>query len=631
MTRHPVSFAELADLVDGCLGEEARRRIGLHLASGCPVCERDVTWLEWITSTAKTDDTVEPPPASVSSIKALYRVRVDRAPPARVIVRRLRVSGFARRLAVAALLFIAAVTLASQVPFLFPRQASLSAASGTVQRRTAASTEWSELAEGESLSEGDSVRAVTDLAVLTLFDGSVLELQEGTGLTLATLRAGFLNGSHRVVLDQVSGSVDYTVASLESPFSSFETQAPTVRVEVRGTRFVVTVARETETQVSVLQGSVWLVNAVERTVLEERGVALVPREAAVIHLPTLLPTPSPVPTRTPVPTASLMPAVPTRSVEDTRSETSSRAPGEDVNNSATPSAALSWLAERAVTAKAPTRLPRSVSAMPTPSASLTISPPTVAQPLKREYGGLIKAFPPTLMGVWHIGARDFLANAETQISGRPLVGRRAEVLFLVPPNLALDGRPPLAVRIDVRHPGAAQTMAATATLPGTALATPTSRSSAEAALTPAPHVKATVQPSPSSSIETKPPPELTPGSRGTPNATGIAQPSSTPIPANTVPPNSTQSHEAPHTRSPSVTGSPLGVTNIVRFSGTIERFSPHSPGTWVIAGRTVAITPSTQIVGHPQVGLVAEVEAIAEPQGILRALWIKVRGAPANG
>ena len=63
---------------------------------------------------------------------------------------------------------------------------------------------------------------------------------------------------------------------------------------------------------------------------------------------------------------------------------------------------------------------------------------------------------------------------------------------------------------------------------------------------------------------------------------------------------------------------------IVEFEGTIERIGhPH----WVIEGRWVTVTRQTQIIGRPEVGLVAKVRAVQQPIGKLLALVIEVQSA----
>lgn len=62
----------------------------------------------------------------------------------------------------------------------------------------------------------------------------------------------------------------------------------------------------------------------------------------------------------------------------------------------------------------------------------------------------------------------------------------------------------------------------------------------------------------------------------------------------------------------------------VEFRGVIQSFSAS---VWMVAGRTVNISPTTQIEGTPVVGAMAEVEAVVKPDGSLWALKIQVEQA----
>jgi hypothetical protein len=244
--------------------------------------------------------------------------------------------------AVAAVLVVAfgVASYLSQVPTLFARQALLAAVQGTAEARRAGDLEWRTLEEGARLGEGEQVRVAGGLAILTLFDGTLLEMQPGTELTLTSLRSGLLGATYRIQLTQLAGSVDYDVVPLRSPLSSFEAQAPTVRVSVHGTRFVITVETDVETKVTVLQGRVQVESAVESKELAEREVAIIPADAPLVLLPTLTPTatatPAMLPTEHPsatarsaverAHTAAPVTAVPARTQVDQRTETLSLSP-----------------------------------------------------------------------------------------------------------------------------------------------------------------------------------------------------------------------------------------------------------------------------------------------------------------
>src|SRR5207302_9126564 len=59
----------------------------------------------------------------------------------------------------------------------------------------------------------------------------------------------------------------------------------------------------------------------------------------------------------------------------------------------------------------------------------------------------------------------------------------------------------------------------------------------------------------------------------------------------------------------------------VEFRGLIQSFNAT---VWMVAGRTVNISPTTQIEGAPLVGASANVQAVIKPDGSLWALRIEV-------
>jgi len=62
----------------------------------------------------------------------------------------------------------------------------------------------------------------------------------------------------------------------------------------------------------------------------------------------------------------------------------------------------------------------------------------------------------------------------------------------------------------------------------------------------------------------------------------------------------------------------------VEWRGRIERLPPRLWGFWVVGGRTVLVTPHTEIIGEPQVGKFAKVEALRYPHRPLVAVKIEV-------
>ena len=70
----------------------------------------------------------------------------------------------------------------------------------------------------------------------------------------------------------------------------------------------------------------------------------------------------------------------------------------------------------------------------------------------------------------------------------------------------------------------------------------------------------------------------------------------------------------------------------IRFEGPIEALDED---TWKVAGRTIEVTPSTEIEGEPQVGSTAKVKALVGSDGAFTALEIEIKeqetGRPGEG
>jgi hypothetical protein len=65
--------------------------------------------------------------------------------------------------------------------------------------------------------------------------------------------------------------------------------------------------------------------------------------------------------------------------------------------------------------------------------------------------------------------------------------------------------------------------------------------------------------------------------------------------------------------------------DIVQFEGVIESLQAAQ---WVVDGRTIQIASNTAIEGKPEIGAIAEIEAIQKTDGSLVARWIRVHPKP---
>jgi hypothetical protein len=593
MNPHPVSFDNLADWLDGRLDVAASRAVEQHLAQGCRTCETDLAWLRRIGAAARlVQSAVEPPPQAVARAKGLAHTR-----PAWHIVapRWARLSAWSPRWALAlaaGVVLLVGAGLLAQVPFL-ERGAVLSALQGTAELRSV-DGDWRSAQAGAGLHAGEGLRVTQGTAVLTLFDGSVLEAHAGAELVLPALSASASASGVRVAIDQHSGVVGYDVAPLWGLFSSFRVQSPTALVQVRGTRFVVTIESQTESKVEVLEGRVVVANALESQVLNQREVAVVPASAPVVRLPTLTLAPTPVPTRTATPTFTPLPTpMPTDTVPAPTANTGP-APGPA---GATPTSVPS------VTRAAPEEPTPTQTLTPTQTATMTPVPNGVV------FYGRIERMPADRIGLWLIGGRLVLVKRETEIIGQPAVGRPARVKAVQRAARVLE-----AIRIEV-----ARTEPAVTPEPGrtvTPQATPVVEPTAMPESTGTPLPTATL-------METATPqPGTTPEHTATPGPTKVHKPTLTPWATATPRPFRTRQPKPTFTPAPTATPGAHAVT----FSGTIEAFPPNLIGLWVIAGQNVIVTPATQIMGRPEVGLAADVEAVALTAAApLRALRIRIR------
>jgi hypothetical protein len=659
--KHPIGFAQLADWVDGRLSYESRLLVEEHLATGCPECAREVAWLQRVLGAAKADNSVEPPPELVSQAQALFRSRFRQ--PAGTAPRLPAVARPRLALALAVLFAIIAGSglLLSQIPSLFVRHARLTALDGSAEVRTAGSPEWRGIQTGASLTEGDRLRVLDGVAVVALFDGSILKLQRGADLGLAVLRSGLFSASRRVDLSQLTGSVDYDVTPLSGVFSSFEATAPTVRVEVRGTRFVIDVRTSEETTVSVLQGAVLLVNEVQSTVLAEREVAVVPANALAVLLPTLLPTETPLPraTATPTPTSKVMaaatpqpmesqPVTPRLSAQPTMLQQATSAV-ESILRSTQSAAPVAFETHGPFPSPTGTSSPevgsRTPSVAATGSEARTATPGATgtleATPIPGEivFHGKIERFPSGLVGVWHVGGRSVIATSGTRILGRPEIGLWARVVARLPGPAELGRLVPIArlITIDPRPP---ETLHPTATGTLVVIPSPWLTHTAPLTLTPelmdtpgaaeSPVPTRTGSPADTAPAATDVPTNTAVASR-TPHGTGAAQlshtpgPSFTPSPTRTLPPTRTSVPTFTPEPTPTVQAAATPPeAHLVRFGGKIDRLPPQRSGIWVIAGRSVVVLPETKIDGQPNEGLLAEVEAWERPNEALHAIRITI-------
>jgi hypothetical protein len=140
----------------------------------------------------------------------------------------------------------------------------LSISAGDVFVMRAGSTDWIKAEAGISLEVGDSVKSGDDSkAEITFFDGSTIELEAGTQITVASLDIAADTGSTTILLRQEVGKTISRVTKLADPASRYEVATPAGIAAVRGSTMIVETA-DGKTWVTCVEGNVWVIaNGVE--------------------------------------------------------------------------------------------------------------------------------------------------------------------------------------------------------------------------------------------------------------------------------------------------------------------------------------------------------------------------------
>ena len=112
------------------------------------------------------------------------------------------------------------------------------------------------IGDGDIVAGGDTVRtAAGSHGVLTLFDGTTVELEPDTEITIDDLRAS-ASGDKIVQLSQAIGRTWHVVAHLVSSKSKYEIRTPLSTAAVRGTAFQVAVSADGTTSTETTEGDV---------------------------------------------------------------------------------------------------------------------------------------------------------------------------------------------------------------------------------------------------------------------------------------------------------------------------------------------------------------------------------------
>lgn len=110
--------------------------------------------------------------------------------------------------------------------------------------------------DGDMLQEGDVIRTGDGAhAVLTFFDGSVIELEPNSEIRVETLQATSA-GDLLMTMQQTIGRSWHVVSRTLSPDSKYEVRTPAATAAVRGTAFLVTVTAQGVANVQTTDGVV---------------------------------------------------------------------------------------------------------------------------------------------------------------------------------------------------------------------------------------------------------------------------------------------------------------------------------------------------------------------------------------
>jgi hypothetical protein len=198
-------------------------------------------------------------------------------------------------LIVTTLAFVLATTGAIALLFASPAQANSSTVTvvdGQVLVRHGSGL-YVPITDGDAVGAGDSVHTATGShGVLTFFDGTTVELEPDTELSVDTLLAS-ATGDKVVVISQVLGRTWNVVTHLVSPNSRYEIKTPASTAAVRGTAFEVVVFADGSTMTTTTEGDVAASAQGREVHVLARQVASVTRGS-----PPALPQPAPEPATT---------------------------------------------------------------------------------------------------------------------------------------------------------------------------------------------------------------------------------------------------------------------------------------------------------------------------------------------
>ena len=135
----------------------------------------------------------------------------------------------------------------------------LSITGGNVLVQKAGSSSWVNGKEGSTLVKGEKIKTDTGgKAAITFFDGSIIELNGGTEISLDELNSKSTTSPKIIKIGQKIGETTSTIVKLVDPASKYDIDTPSGVAAVRGSKMFVRVTSDGATNVYNIEGAISL-------------------------------------------------------------------------------------------------------------------------------------------------------------------------------------------------------------------------------------------------------------------------------------------------------------------------------------------------------------------------------------
>jgi hypothetical protein len=133
----------------------------------------------------------------------------------------------------------------------------LTAVNGKVQVQKYGSPNWNDAAIGMTLLKGDKIKTDNvSTASITFFDGSIIELNGGTEISLDELISKSASSSNIIKIGQTIGETSSKIVKLIDSAAQYDVDTPSGVAAVRGSQMVVIVEADGTTSVYNVEGSI---------------------------------------------------------------------------------------------------------------------------------------------------------------------------------------------------------------------------------------------------------------------------------------------------------------------------------------------------------------------------------------